>query len=304
MNVAVVIGEILWGFALCFYYAGIGLLQWIKPEKFCKSVQGEIVLITGAGSGIGRLIAQRLAELGAIIVTWDVNEKGNKETVQKIISNGGRAFAYTVDLGSRHEIYKAAEQVRDEVGVVTMLINNAGIVSGLALMDTPDSKIMKTFDVNVLAHFWTIKAFLPGMIESKKGHIVNVASMAGFSGINKLVDYCASKFAAVGLDEALRVELKVRGHSSYIKTTAICPYYISTGMFAGVQSKIIPILEPEFVADQSVLAIRTNKEIVCLPWWCCFLVTLKTILPTKGSLYLSQVFGLNCAMDEFQGRTK
>ena len=86
----------------------------------------------------------------------------------------------------------------------------AGIVSGTALLDTPDAKIMRTFDVNILAHFWTLKAFLPQMIERKLGHVVNVASLAGHSGINKLVDYCASKFAAVGLDEALRVELHVQ----------------------------------------------------------------------------------------------
>jgi len=60
------------------------------------------------------------------------------------------------------------------------------------------AKIIKTFEVNVFAHFWTLKAFLPGMIEAKKGHIVNIASMAGYGGINKLVDYCASKFADIG----------------------------------------------------------------------------------------------------------
>ena len=149
------------------------------------------------------------------------------------------------------------------------------------------SRILKTFDVNVLAHFWTIKAFLPDMLAQKQGHVVNVASLAGQAGTNKLVrpdtstvtttttmtvttttttttttivitllqvDYCASKFAAVGLDEAFRVELMVQvgpwcqalvlvpmvlmstpqGHSNYIKTTAVCPYYISTGMFSGV----------------------------------------------------------------------
>ena len=80
-----------------------------------------------------------------------------------------------------------------------------------------------------------LQAFLPDMIENKLGHIVNVASLAGHSGTNKLVDYCASKFAAVGLDEAFRVEMFVQGHLDYIKTTVVCPYYISTGMFAGVQ---------------------------------------------------------------------
>jgi all-trans-retinol dehydrogenase (NAD+) len=63
---------------------------------------------------------------------------------------------------------------------------------------------MKTFEVNTLSHFWTVKAFMPGMVEAKRGHVVTVASLAGHSGTNKLVDYCASKFAAVGFDESLR----------------------------------------------------------------------------------------------------
>ena len=93
-------------------------------------------------------------------------------------------------------------------------------------------------NVNVLAHFWTIKCFLPQMISAKKGHIVTVASVAGLAGTNKLVDYCSSKFANVGMDDALKVELMVQGLDKYIKTTLICPYYISTGMFAGVQSMV------------------------------------------------------------------
>ena len=139
------------------------------------------------------------------------------------------------------------------------------------------------------------------MISAKKGHIVNIASLAGHSGTNKLVDYCSSKFAAVGLDDALKVELKVQGHD-YIQTTVVCPYYISTGMFSGVKSKIIPILEPEYVADQAVQGIITNKPHVIVPWWCAILVTLRTVLPHKGFMYLSKVFGFNCSMDDFEGR--
>ena len=93
-----------------------------------------------------------------------------------------------------------------------------------------------------MAHFWTVKAFLPEMIAAKKGHIVSTASLAGHGGTNKLVDYCASKFAAMGQEEELRVELFVQGHVDYIKTTVVCPYFISTGMFAGVQVKIESIL--------------------------------------------------------------
>ena len=154
-----------------------------------------------------------------------------------IKNNGGTAYAYTVDLCSREKIYEAAKQLKQEVGSVKILVNNAGIVSGSTVLDTPDEKIIRTFDVNVLAHFWTMKAFMPDMINNKKGHIVNVASLAGYSGSNKLVDYCSSKFAALGIDDALKVELMAQGHD-YIKTTVVCPYYISTGMFAGVNSEV------------------------------------------------------------------
>jgi len=119
--------------------------------------------------------------------------------------------------------------------------------------------------------------------------------------MNKLVDYCSSKFAAVGLDESIKIELKVQGHD-YIATTVVCPYYINTGMFSGVVSKIIPILEPEDVADQAVKGIIRNRPYVIVPWWCCFLISLKSMLPFKGYTYLSEIFGFNCSMDQFEGR--
>merc|ERR1711931_399147 len=99
-------------------------------------------------------------------------------------------------MSSREDIYRVAEKTKEQVGLVTILVNNAGIVSGSTLLETPDTKIVKTFEVNILAHFWTIKAFMPDMIEKKRGHIVNIASLAGQASINKLVDYCSSKFAA------------------------------------------------------------------------------------------------------------
>jgi len=294
--------EILWGIVLSIFYGFESLVRWVYPAPYVKSIKGDIVLITGGGSGIGRLMALKLSDLGAIIVTWDVNTQGNEETVSMIQKNGGTAYAYTVDITNRHKIYATAEEVKQDVGTVKILINNAGIVSGTSVLDTTDEKIIRTFDVNVLAQFWTIKAFMPDMILGKKGHIVNVASLAGHSGMHKLVDYCSSKFAAVGIDDALKVELHVQGHDSYIKTTVVCPYYISTGMFAGVQSKIIPILEPDFVAESAVHGIITNKPQVVVPWWCTFLIAAKTMLPFKGFMYLSHVFGFNVSMSQFKGR--
>jgi len=297
--------EVLWSLVLTLYYVIERLVKVFLPTKMLeKNISGQVVLVTGGGSGIGRLMCLRFARLGATVVTWDINKLGNEETVDMIKKEGNRAFSYTVDMSSKDDIYRTAEKTKEEVGPVTILVNNAGIVSGTSVLDTPDSKIVKTFEVNILAHFWTIKAFLPDMIKHKLGHIVNVASLAGHSGTNKLVDYCSSKFAAVGLDEAFRVELFVQGHSDYIKTTVVCPYYISTGMFAGVQSKIIPILVPEFVADNVVSATLTNREVLLLPWWSFILIALKAVVPEPAFMRLSQAFGFNCSMDQFEGRTK
>jgi len=302
---AVAVLEVLYALVLTVYHVIERLVKIFIPQKMLeKNISGQVVLVTGGGSGIGRLMCLRYARLGATVVTWDINKLGNEETVEMIKKEGNRAFSYTVDMSSKDDIYRVAEKTKEDVGPVTILVNNAGIVSGTAVMDTPDAKIVKTFEVNVLAHFWTIKAFLPDMIKHKLGHIVNVASLAGHSGTNKLVDYCASKFAAVGLDEAFRVELFVQGHSDYIKTTVVCPYYISTGMFAGVQSKLIPILVPEYVADSVVGATLTNREVLLLPWWSFILIALKAVVPEPAFMRLAQAFGFNCSMDQFEGRTK
>lgn len=291
--------DVSWGLLLCIYHAKQDALKWLMPRAFSKSLSGQVAIVTGGASGIGRLISQKLAKLGVIVIIWDVNERGGRDTVDEIIRAGGIAFSFTVDLGSREEIYNAARRVKAEVGDVSILVNNAGIVFGKTFLDSRDEDIVKTFDVNILAHFWTLKAFLPRMVSKGKGHIVNIASMAGFCGTSQLVDYCASKFAAVGLDEALRAELADLNLSEKIQTTLVCPYYINTGMFAGVRSKVAPILDPEYVAEETVVAIRTGKELVILPWWLSLFVNLKYFLPSKGQTYLARAFGFSNSMENF-----
>lgn len=284
------------------YYGLESLVVSLVPRKFRrKSVEGQIVLVTGGGSGIGRLICLKMAARGAKIITWDVNTAGNNETINQVAEAGGECHAYTVDLCDRHAVYAAAAKVKKEVGKVDILVNNAGIVTGRNFMDTPDELIQKTFEVNIISHFWTTKAFMNEMLSSNQGHIVTVASLAGLAGVNKLGDYCASKFAAVGFDESLRTELMVEGYTG-VKTTVICPYYISTGMFEGVQSKLIPILKPDFVASETVDGILMNIPIVILPSYCSLLVILKYLLPLKGGYQLYKACGGHLTMENFRGR--
>lgn len=268
-------------FLVVIGYTISGLVKLCIPNSWRtkKNVQGEVVLITGGGGGLGRLLALRLARLKAVIVIWDVNEKAIEETVKLVDGVGGKAFGYKCDLCDRNDVYKVAKKTVEEAGDVTILINNAGIVVGELLLNTPDEMIQRTFEVNTISHFWTTKAFLPKMIEKDHGHIVTIASMAGLMGMRKLVDYCASKYAAIGFDEALRIELEQEGTKG-IKTTVICPYFIQqTGMFVDVTSRFVPRLKPNDVADRIVEAIEYEELTVMIPTAFRYLYFLKWLFP-------------------------
>ncbi|XP_076243039.1 estradiol 17-beta-dehydrogenase 11 [Calliopsis andreniformis] len=249
------------------------------PAKYkMKSISGEIALVTGGGGGLGKLIALRLSNLGAIVVIWDVNKDGMEETVKLVQAAGGTCYGYVCDLCDREDVYKKAAIVKEEVGKVTILINNAGVVSGTKFLDTPDKLIIRTMDVNVMSHFWTTKAFLPSMIENNKGHIVSIASLAGHIGVPTLVDYCTSKFAAVGFEEALHMELAADGYN--INTTVICPFFIrSTGMFDDFMPRFFSRLSPNEVADRVVSAMRCNEKIAVVPGYLYLLLVAKWAFP-------------------------
>ncbi|XP_042230887.1 epidermal retinol dehydrogenase 2-like [Homarus americanus] len=303
-EIAILVLRLLFGLVYSVYCMVETLVLTLIPRSYRrKDIRGNVTLVTGGGSGIGRLMCIKLAARGAIVVTWDVNEEGNLETVRQVVAAGGQCRAYTVDLCNRHAIYAAATKLKQEVGKVDILVNNAGIVTGKKLLDSPDESIIKTFEVNILSHFWTTKAFLADMMARNKGHIVTIASMAGKIPCNRLVDYCSSKFAAVGFDESLRLELQVEGKTG-IKTTVVCPVFISTGMFEGMTSKIFPVLKPEYVADETVDGILLNTPIVYLPLSAKINVFLGLLLPQKVLYYLSEAVGLTHMMDTFVGRKK
>ncbi|RNA42644.1 epidermal retinol dehydrogenase 2-like [Brachionus plicatilis] len=295
--------NILTGLYLLLHGIISGIVKQVLPYTYrCKSVKNELVLVTGSGSGIGKLMAKKFALLGAKIICVDINQTANSKTCAEIKNEGGEAVAFKCDLSKREEIYSLADNVIKNVGYPDILINNAGIVTGKKFLDSPDEMIEKTFQVNTLSHFWLAKKFLPNMIEKNHGHLVTIASCAGMFGAAGLVDYCSSKFAAVGFDEALRNEL-LRIEKTGVKTTVVCPNVINTGMFQGFKVAGLPLLEPEYVADKVVEAVLTNQELLMLPRMTYFLWCLKTILPYKFASFLDKdVMRLCHSMDQFVGR--
>jgi all-trans-retinol dehydrogenase (NAD+) len=261
--------------------------------------QGSHVLITGAASGIGRLMALGARAKGAKVTGLDKDAAGLARLKEEL---GPDAAVYTVDLSDREAIRTTAEAVLRERGAVEILINNAGIVTGKPMLDASEEAIERTFQVNTLALFWMTRAFLPAMIAQGRGHVVTIASAAGLSGVSKLTDYCASKFAAVGFDESLRLELKRQGHP--VRTTIVCPYYIDTGMFRGVKTRfawLLPILDPAYATRRILGAVEGDRRRLVMPRFVMAVVMVR-ILPLSWVDALTGFFGVNRSMDEFVGR--
>uniref|UniRef100_A0A8B9M0I7 Estradiol 17-beta-dehydrogenase 11 n=1 Tax=Accipiter nisus TaxID=211598 RepID=A0A8B9M0I7_9AVES len=143
-----------------------------------KSVSGELVLITGAGHGVGRATAFEFAKRRSRLVLWDINKHGVEETAAECERLGATVQAFVVDCSKREEIYSAAEKVKKDIGDVSILVNNAGVITAADLLSTQDHQIERMFEVNILAHIWTTRAFLPTMMNNNHGHIVTVASAA------------------------------------------------------------------------------------------------------------------------------
>uniref|UniRef100_A0A668U1G9 Short-chain dehydrogenase/reductase 3 n=1 Tax=Oreochromis aureus TaxID=47969 RepID=A0A668U1G9_OREAU len=236
------------------------LQTFLRPRLKC--IDGELCLITGAGGALGRLFALEFAKEGAHLVLWDCNAAANEQTARLVRELGVRVHTYTVDLSKRQSIYETANRVRTEVGHVSILVNNAGVVAGRRLLDCPDELLERTLLVNCHALFWMTKAFLPRMKEQNHGHIVTVASALGL--FSTACDYCASKFGAVGFHESLTHEL-IAEDLNGIKTTLVCPYIVDTGILLGELRSIIPPLEPLYTVQQSMKAILAEQQMICIP---------------------------------------
>ncbi len=269
-----------------------------------QNLKNKKVLITGAGSGIGRLLSMHFADEGAELALWDINKNNLDKVSGEIKNTGGKALAYVCDVSDKNAVYKTAAKVKKDIGKIDILINNAGVVSGKPFLECTDEEIIRTMNVNIISHFWTVRSFLPDMIKAGSGHIVTISSAAGLIGVSSLADYCASKFAAFGFDESIRMELrkqKIKG----VKTTCVCPFYINTGMFDGVKSRfsfILPIYEEKKAAFKIFTAIKKERPVLRMPW-IVNTIPLLRIFPASFLDFAADLLGVSSSMDEFRGRS-
>ncbi|CAH2050866.1 unnamed protein product, partial [Iphiclides podalirius] len=260
--------DLLWTLLLVNYEILRAIFRFFVPVE-PKDVNGEVILITGTGHGMGREMALRFGRLGAKVVCVDVNPKSNEETHNMILSHKGKAYKYVCDVTDRAAVMQLAERVRKEVGEVDIIVNNAGIMPCKPVLQQTEKEIRLMMDINVNANIWFIQAFLPAMIERNHGHIVAMSSMAGLMGIRNLVPYCGSKYAVRGIMEALAVELRGDPRdTSGINLTTVCPYMVNTGLCKRPRvrfQKIMSVVETEEAADIIVDAVLRNVIEITVP---------------------------------------
>ena len=280
-----------------------------------STFKGKRVLITGGASGIGKLMGGMALDKGAAaLVIWDINQESIEQVVSelgqaaKAQGRAARVYGVRVDVSNQAMVADRYEQTKREVGEIDILINSAGIITSNKTFDqcTPD-EINRTMMVNALAPMYVTQQVLPDMVARDSGHICNIGSAGGMISNPRMSIYAASKWATIGWSDSVRIEL--REMKSRVRVTTIAPYYITTGMFDGVRSKIFPLLHPENVASRILRAIERDTAFkMFMPWIPCphhFIRLLQGILPIRVFDWLvGRVLGIYHTMDHFTGRKK
>lgn len=276
-----------------FRYLSDLIIGMIFEPKF------DIVLITGGVTGLGRNIVQDLKYRNAKIVVLDIKMPTEEEKVPGVLY-------YKCDVSDRQQILQTQKIVQREVGIVTVLINNAGITTGKTVLDLSFLEIEKTIQVNLLSSFYTIKAFLPDMILKQRGYIITIASVLGYMSPARLSAYGASKSGLIALHESLTYELGSPSLNPHgIKTLLICPGQLKTGMFKGVRTPstiLAPELDPKFVAASVVRAIEQGRRgEIKLPLYGKFIPIFRAF-PWPIVEVARKLSGIDKSMEEFKAK--
>ncbi|MCK6605694.1 MAG: SDR family NAD(P)-dependent oxidoreductase [Ignavibacteriaceae bacterium] len=219
-------------------------------------------VVTGGAKGIGLATTKRLLAEGCKVTIWDIDGKAIDDVIAGLNSSG-KLFGDVVDVTDKEIVYSAAARAIEQMGQVDILVNNAGYVMGGDFLDQPDEIWEKTIDINLTSFIYTTRAFLPGMYERNRGHIINISSAAGGLGVPGLSVYAATKWAVWGLTESLRFEAINAGKKG-VRYSSIHPSYIKTGLFEGARipfpgSLLVPLVENHDVIAKAIVESAIKK---------------------------------------------
>ena len=192
-----------------------------------KRFENKIVLVTGAGRGIGASIAKRFASEGAeVIVNYSGNDEAAQKTVDEITATGGQAQKYKCSVNDSESVKVIIDEIIKEFGRIDILVNNAGITKDGLMLRMTDEDFDRVIDVNLKGTFNCTKYVSKYMLKQKSGKIINISSVVGLSGNAGQVNYSASKAGIIGITKSAAKELSSRG----ITVNAVAPGYVDTDM--------------------------------------------------------------------------
>ncbi|XP_039437692.1 uncharacterized oxidoreductase YoxD-like [Culex pipiens pallens] len=245
-------------------------LRWKNP----KDIRGWTALVTGGANGLGRAIAIELAKHGCHVVIADLDEYAATRTVLELRYYGVKAAAYKIDVACCDQVNDLRQRIEADLGSpVDLLVNNAGLVPFLVSDEYVPENLQRLVNVNILANFYTVNAFLPGMYARQRGHIVTIASASALLPVGLTRHYTTTKYAVRGFMEELRDEIRLAGQALTVKTTAIFPFQLNTRREL-VEAVLkmpffseLPVVDPAVAAASIVRSIRANKRQAFAPDW-------------------------------------
>ncbi len=275
---------------------------------------GQLVLITGAGGGLGRQLALCFARQGAVLALWDVRRDELDALCQWLTEECGvpasALHPQRVDVADAAAVAREAAAQQTRLGPVRVVVNNAAVVHGRPLVGSgraaSEAELRRSLDVNAAAHFWTARAFVPQMLEEGRGTLVTVSSLMAALPAAGLAEYCASKAAVSQMHACLRWELRSEPR---VRCLLVRPYLIDTPLFAGgapmrwrwLRALLTP-LDAADAAARIVRAVQTRQEELVLPWHLKWVPPILELLPLGLRDALLDVAGAASAMGGFRGR--
>ena len=269
---------------------------------------GKTAVVTGAARGIGLSICSRLVKEGAIVTLWDMDSEALGEARTALGGVSGRVFTHVCDVTDKNQVYELARQAQKDMGHVDILVNNAGVLYSGDLLDQSDEKWERMIDVNLTSLVYTIRAFLPPMMERNAGNIVNISSAAGTIGVSGLAIYAATKWAVWGLTESLRHEMKNAGKRG-VKFSSVHPNYIAEGMFEGARipglgGLLVPVLRDHDIVAKAVVesAVKRGRYSPKRPRTVKLASILRGIFPDAAFNGIVRFLSIHRSMESWTGR--
>jgi NAD(P)-dependent dehydrogenase (short-subunit alcohol dehydrogenase family) len=257
-------------------------------ETGSRHFQDRVALVTGGASGIGRALCEALARRGAFVTLADIDGRGAERAAAAIAAAGGRATGVQLDVTRSGDVSTVVRETASRHGCLDFLFNNAGITVTGEVRDLDREHWQRVLDVNLWGVLNGILAAYPLMVAQRSGHIVNTASLAGLLAAPFEVPYTATKFAVVGISEALRLEALDLG----VNVSAVCPGFIRTGIFAASLSVRIDkdealasvppwirMMPPDEAARQILRGVERNRAVIVITAHAKLLATLERFFP-------------------------